>query len=218
MSSNLRFPKGLYGITPEWDDTDHLLATITAAAQGGLQALQWRRKNASPADQARRVIQHCRALGVVSIVNDTPELALELGADGVHLGRDDASVAHARALLGPDALIGCSCYNEPDRARAALDAGADYIAFGAVYPSSVKPNAPRASLELIRQGAELVRSRCLPGQARAAIVTIGGLTPENTPTVVQAGADSAAVITALFNAPDIQAAAQRYAACFQALN
>lgn len=213
MSLTVRFPKGLYGITPEWDDTHALLAAITAAARGGMTALQWRRKNTPPQDQARRVVEHCRSLGVISIINDTPELARSLGADGVHMGRDDGDPAAARALLGPHALIGCSCYNEPERALKALQAGADYIAFGAVFPSSVKPNAPRAQLEIITQGAELVRQHSRAGQ-RATVVTIGGITPENARSVVAAGADSIAAITALFSTPDIQATAQRYTDCF----
>src|SRR5690606_19714602 len=106
----------LYGVTPEWDDTDKLVEAITAAAQGGMIALQWRRKTASPdagLEQARRVVEACRQLNVVSIVNDDWRLAALLDADGVHLGRDDGNLAEARLALGPQKIIGCSCYNQP---------------------------------------------------------------------------------------------------------
>ena len=126
MNTTLRFPRGVYGVTPEWDDTEKLIAAITAAAQGGMVALQWRRKTAS-ADaglaQARQVIQACRQLNVVSIVNDDWRLAALLDADGVHLGRDDGNLLEARQALGPENIIGCSCYNQPALAAAALAAG-----------------------------------------------------------------------------------------------
>lgn len=214
MNTSLRFPKGLYGVTPEWDDTDRLLDAIRAAARGGLAALQWRRKTAAPdarLAQARQVADLCRALNVVCIVNDDWRLAAAIDADGVHLGRDDDNLAKVRTALGSGKVIGCSCYNEPKLAKQALNAGADYIAFGAMYPSSVKPDAVRATLEHIEYGRMMAESSERP---RAAVVAIGGITAENAGPVVHAGADSIALITGLFNAPDIQATAARCKALF----
>lgn len=219
MSSILRFPQGVYGITPEWDDTDRLVAAIGDAAKGGMSALQWRRKTASAQDQVRqahRIRQACAELGVLCIINDDWRLASMVDADGVHLGRDDGTVAQARVALGEDKLIGCSCYNDLNLARQAIDAGADYIAFGTVYPSSVKPDAVRASLDVIRSWRQLAEAATpSPAGRRTAIVAIGGITPDNAKPVIAAGADSIALISGLFNAPDIQKAANRCQALFQ---
>lgn len=219
MTTVLRFPRGLYGITPEWDDTDRLITAIEQAARGGMTALQWRRKTASPDDaiiQARRVRQRCQELGVLYIVNDDWRLATIIDADGVHLGRDDSSIAQARTALGADKLIGCSCYDDLDLARQAIDNGADYIAFGAVYPSSVKPGAVRASLDVVRAGRNLADTQAAgsPRNTRVAVVAIGGITPDNAAPVIQAGVDSIALISGLFDAPDVQAAAARCQALF----
>lgn len=217
MTSNrpLRFPRGLYGITPDWADTARLLVAVQAAIQGGMTALQWRPKGDSHADrmeQGRQLAQLCRSADVAFIVNDSMDTALALDADGVHLGRDDGDPRAARALLGHSKIVGCSCYDQPELARRALTAGADYIAFGAVYPSSVKPEAARATLEQLTQARRLARS--WPGVARPAVVAIGGITPDNAGAVVQAGADSIAVISALFEAPDVEAAARACQAHF----
>jgi len=195
--------RGLYGITPEWDDTPRLLAAVEAAARGGMRAVQLRRKLAAPAkrlEQARALRSACDRLGVILIVNDDWRLAIEAGADGVHLGRDDGDIAQARQAGGPALLIGASCYDEPQRAHAARAAGADHLAFGAVFDSPTKPAAARAPLALF-------------GQARALgcpLVAIGGITPDNAGQAVAAGADALAVITALFGAADIEAAARAF--------
>lgn len=212
--TSLRFPRGLYGVSPEWDDTERMLAALDAAAAGGMSAFQWRRKTASPdaaVEQARRVVQRCRELGVVSIINDDWRLAALIGADGVHLGRDDGSLTEARIALGPDRIVGCSCYNDPGLAQRALMADIDYIAFGAMYPSSVKPDAVRALPEHLRQARQIAETA---EGVRPAVVAIGGITPENAAAVVQAGADSLAVISGVFLAPDIEAAARRCASLF----
>lgn len=209
----LRFPRGLYGITPDWPDTDRLLAAIEQAHAGGMVALQWRRKHGSAAqlrDQARAVQALCARLNLPFIVNDDWRLAADLGADGAHLGRDDGSVALARSALGPHRLLGCSCYDQPDLARRMLQADVDYVAFGAIYPSPTKPEAEHATLDHIRAGRRLVAGR----SPRPAVVAIGGLTPGNAAPVIAAGADSLAIISAVFEAPDIQAAAQRCADLF----
>ena len=214
MNTQLRFPRGLYGVSPEWDDTEKMLAALTSAAAGGMTAFQWRRKTAGPdeaVEQARQVVQRCRELGVLSIINDDWRLAALVDADGVHLGRDDGSLADARVALGPDRIIGCSCYNEPALAERALLADVDYVAFGAVYPSSVKPDAVRATPEHLREARRLVEATDKP---RPAVVAIGGITPENAAAIVEAGADSIAVISGLFHASDIEDAARRCAALF----
>ena len=216
MNKVLRFPRGLYGITPEWDDTARLADAITAAAKGGMTALQWRRKTAAGAERVRQaaaLAALCRSLGVVFIVNDDIELALEVNADGVHLGRDDGSLQHARQRLGPSKIIGSSCYNEPELARRALTHDVDYVAFGAVYPSSVKPDAVAATLDVVRAGRVLT-DQFLVNQRRPAVVAIGGITPDNAAPVIEAGADSVALISGLFGADDIGMAAQRCTALF----
>lgn len=216
-----RFPRGLYGVTPDWADTDRLLAAIEQAHAGGMTALQWRRKLGAPADlrvQARAVRDLCLRLGLVLIVNDDWRLAADLDADGAHLGRDDGAVAQARLALGSDKLIGCSCYDQPELAARRLRDDADYIAFGALYPSGVKPDAVRATLDHVRAGCRLAEAHIdgapAGGTRRPAVVAIGGITPDNAAPVIQAGADSVAIISALFDAPDIRAAARRFTTLF----
>lgn len=198
-----RFPhRGLYAITdgPRAD----LHEVAAQALAGGARILQYRDKTA---DAARRHAEAaalkllCDAHAVPLIVNDDVALALAVGAGGVHLGRDDDDVAAARAVLGASAIIGVSCYDSLDRARAAAAAGADYVAFGAFFPSPTKPHAVRASLDLLRQSATLGLPR----------VAIGGITPDNAPDLVEAGADFLAVISAVFGADDVRGAAQRFA-------
>ncbi|MGB6242265.1 MAG: thiamine phosphate synthase [Castellaniella sp.] len=208
-----RFPRGLYGITPDWADTDRLLNAIEQAHAGGMQVLQWRRKHGTPDErraQAAAVRDLCRRLHLPLIINDDWRLAAELGADGVHLGKDDGAIAPVRQTLGPDALIGCSCYDQPELARRHLQDGVDYIAFGALYPSAIKPDAVRATLDHIRAG-RLLADQTTP---RPALVAIGGIGPGNAGPVIQAGADSIAVISALFDAADIRDAARRCSALF----
>jgi len=215
MRIRTRFPSGLYGVTPEWDDTDRLLAAIDDAAEGGMVALQWRRKTIAPEArlvQVRRVAERCHKLGLLLIINDDWRLAALIDADGVHLGREDGSLAQARLALGSDKIIGCSCYNDPRLAAEALKADVDYIAFGAMYPSSSKPNAVRASLDHIAEGRALTESS--PIRPRTAVVAIGGITADNAAPVVHAGADSIALISGLFDAPDIRATAARCQALF----
>src|SRR5690606_6346864 len=139
----------------------------------------------------------CAGAGVTFIVNDDAALAAELRADGVHLGEDDGGIAEARALLGDDAIIGVSCYDDIERARSLAAQGADYLAFGAFFPSPTKPQARRASPQQLRDSATLGLPR----------VAIGGITPGNARPLVDAGADLVAVISGVFDAPDpVQAA------------
>ncbi len=198
-----RFPeRGLYAITdgPRAD----LLEAAAQVLAGGARVLQYRDKTADTARrhaEAAALKRLCDAQDVPLVINDDVVLAAATGAAGVHLGRNDGDVAAARAALGNDAIIGVSCYDSLERARAAALAGADYVAFGAFFPSPTKPQAVRALPDLLRQSAALGVPR----------VAIGGITPDNAPLLVEAGADFLAAISAVFAAPDPRAAAQRFA-------
>ena len=192
--------KGLYAITPECSDTQELLRRVRLALEGGAAVLQYRNKTGNSAlrlVQAQALRELTRDFEVPLIVNDDVPLADRVGADGVHLGAADESVAAARSVLGAGKIIGVSCYNRLSRAREAAGNGADYVAFGAFFPSTVKPGAVAAGPELLRQARELE----LPQ------VAIGGITVANGAALVEAGADALAVITALFDAADIRQAA-----------
>ncbi|MDB6162573.1 MAG: thiamine phosphate synthase [Xanthomonadaceae bacterium] len=198
--------RGLYLVTPDELDDARLLARV-APVLACSACLQYRNKAASPQQRlqqagALRVL--CTEAGVSMIVNDDAALAAAVGADGVHLGEHDGAVAAARALLGNDAIVGVSCYDDMARARDAASEGADYLAFGAFFPSPTKPAARRASIELLQNARVLGLPR----------VAIGGVTPENARTLIAAGADMIAVISGVFDAPDPVVAAQAYAACF----
>lgn len=197
----LEFPGGIYAITPETADTERLLSQVEAALAGGAAAVQYRDKSADVArrhEQASELVALCRRFGVPLIVNDDLRLADLTDADGVHLGRDDGSLREARIILGRGKFIGTSCYQSLELAQAAQAVGVDYVAFGSFFPSSTKPAAARADTALLREAA---RALSVP------IVAIGGITPANAPALLDAGADSLAVLSALFEAPDIRAAA-----------
>ena len=198
-----RFPdRGLYAITD--GPRDDLPEVVARALAGGARVLQYRDKTADAARRHAEAIalkRLCDAHAVPLIINDDIALAAAVGAAGVHLGRDDGDVAAARAALGAGAIVGMSCYDSLDRARAAAAAGASYVAFGAFFPSPTKPHAAHASLDLLRQSAALGLPR----------VAIGGITPDNAPSLVEAGADFLAAISAVFGAADVRAAAQRFA-------
>lgn len=200
---------GLYAVTPEGMGEDALRQRCAQALDGGARVLQYRDKSRDHARRARlsaALAGLCRKRATLFIVNDDVELALRSGAHGVHLGRDDASIEHARRVLGADAVIGASCYDDLGRAERAAAAGADYLAFGSFFPSRVKPLAVRPSLDLLRAA----RSRFnLP------LVAIGGITADNAREVVQAGADAIAVVTAVFDAEDPLSAAQSLARLFE---
>jgi thiamine-phosphate pyrophosphorylase len=197
----LDFPGGVYAITPETADTGKLLAQVEAALSGGVAAVQYRDKSADVArrhEQASELVALCHQFRVPLIVNDDLRLADLCDADGVHLGRDDGSLLEARIILGKDRLIGASCYQSLDQARAAQAAGVDYVAFGSFFPSTTKPTAARADADLLRLATQAIH---IP------IVAIGGITLANAPPLLDAGADSLAVLSALFDAPNIRAAA-----------
>ena len=212
MTRKTAFPlpaiKGLYLLTPDSLDTADLLQRVRLALAGGIQILQYRNKIADAQlrlTQAHALRELTREAKVIFIINDDAQLAAEVDADGVHLGATDGEIAQARTLLGKDKLIGVSCYNSLQLARGAEKAGADYVAFGAFFTSSVKPDAAVASLSLLQDArAEL----------RLPIVAIGGINANNGGVLVQAGVDALAVISSVFEAADIQQAAQNFTKLF----
>jgi thiamine-phosphate pyrophosphorylase len=197
--------RGLYVITPEDADGARLADRIRRAIAGGACLVQYRAKRLSAraqAAQAAALLEICRASGVPLIVNDSVDLAERIGADGVHLGRDDGDTRAARERLG-DRLIGVSCYDDLARVRAAADA--DYFALGSVFPSSTKPGAVRAPLALLAAAKRI---------AGRPIVAIGGITADNARQAIDAGADMVAVISAVFDTPDVESAARSIARLF----
>ena len=200
--------RGLYAITPEGLGSEALVAAVRAALAGGAIAVQYRNKSADAAtrrEQAIALLALARARGVPLIVNDEIELAAQIDADGVHLGRDDAELAAARRRL-PGKLLGASCYASLERAREAVAAGADYVAFGSIFPSPTKPQAVRAPMSVFREA----RALGVP------LVAIGGITTANAAALVRAGADCVAVISDLFDAPDVRTRAAEFALLFAA--
>ncbi len=184
---------GVYGIVDTgvlaWEK---MLSATVAALDGGVGVIQYRNKSIDRQrrfQQARALSLVCRSRGVSFIVNDDVALAKAVVADGVHIGCQDGTIATARARLGPSAIIGVSCYNSLDKATDAAAAGADYVAFGSFFPSTVKPDAPRAKLELLT----LARTRL-----SVPIVAIGGVTAANGAALLEAGAEALAVISSLF--------------------
>ncbi len=197
--------RGLYAITD--GPRDDLVDAVRAALEGGAAVLQYRDKTRDRERRSREAQASaalCREFGAPLIVNDDVELALASGADGVHLGEDDADIATARAALGTNAIIGVSCYDSLQRARDAAQAGADYLAFGAFFPTRSKVDTRHAQPALLREARELG----LP------VVAIGGITPDNGKPLIDAGADFLAAISGVFGAADIRAAARRYTILF----
>lgn len=203
---------GLYAITPDEADTDLLVAKVEAALQGGISILQYRNKQANhklQTQQARAILPLCRQYQVPLIINDSVKLCLTLDADGVHIGADDGNIAEVRARIGADKMLGASCYNRFDLALSAQQADATYVAFGACFASSTKPHAPVADLDLFKQAK---------AQLHIPAVAIGGITLTNAPSVIQAGADSIAVINAIFSPnfilDDVKTTTQQFAQLF----
>lgn len=201
--------RGLYAITPDSWDGQRLLDGVEAVVQGGASVLQYRRKSIGISErrkEAAAIREICRRRGVPLIVNDDPALAAEVNADGVHLGRDDGSVAAARAILGGASMIGVSCYDDLARAERAFQEGADYVAFGSFFPSAVKPHAVRPPVALLSAARDCIS---IPR------VAIGGITVHNASLLIEAGADAVAVISDLFDAQDIRARAELFSSLFR---
>lgn len=204
--------RGLYAITPDGADTATLKAIVMAALAGATKLVQYRQKNIATHIQVAQAFELnaiCVSQNASLIINDNAELAKKIDAAGVHLGREDMGVAKARQLLGPHKIIGVSCYNQMALAEAAVAAGVDYIAFGAFFPSQIKPHAVRAELALIIEAKK---------RFRVPVIAIGGISLKNAPQLINAGADAVAVISDLFNAPDITAQAIAFQKLFPEKN
>jgi thiamine-phosphate pyrophosphorylase len=209
MSQALKFPAGLYGVTPEWTDKARLEDAVRQAAAGGMSALQWRNKSVLQTerrDLAEHLLALCRSLQIPLIINDDWQLAMAIGADGVHLGRDDADPTMVSQMLGPNVMLGVSCYDDLQRAQSLLKLQLSYVAFGAMYRSGTKPQATPAPLSVLTQA----RSLAAPSSPRAAVVAIGGINLNNASEVLAAGADSLAVVGGLFLAKDIEQTARHF--------
>jgi len=200
--------KGLYAVTPDEPDTDVLLAKVEAALLGGINILQYRNKQANHkllTQQAQAILPLCRQYNVPLIINDSVKLCLTLDADGVHIGAKDGNLSEVRTRLGPNKILGASCYNRFDLALTAQQAGADYVAFGACFASTTKPNAPVASLDLFKLAQ---------AQLHIPTVAIGGITLTNVLQAIDAGASAIAVINAIFNSSDVKLSTQQFAQLF----
>ena len=212
MNSSTDLPNGgLYLITPDDADSGSFLSRVLPVLSSQIVVLQYRNKLANDEqmlEQANALLEHCRKLDIIFIINDDIALAHKLSADGVHIGEHDGELESARSLLGSNAIVGVSCYNSLALAEKAASDGADYIAFGAVYPSATKPNARKAGLELF----SLAKSLNLP------MVAIGGITPDNAAQTLVAGADFLAVIGAVFDAVDPTLEVTKFISCFEHLS
>jgi thiamine-phosphate pyrophosphorylase len=197
--------QGLYAITPDLADTALLCDMVKASILGGARVIQYRNKIADSKlriQQSRALLDICRQHQVPLIINDHVKLCLTLDADGVHIGADDGDIAATKARIGPDKILGVSCYNRLDLAHNAQAAGADYVAFGACFSSGTKPQAVKADLSLFQNDLSIPT------------VAIGGITLDNIDSVIAAGADAVAVIGALFTAANIAQQAHAFTDCF----
>lgn len=200
--------KGLYAITPDITDTHRLITMVDAALTGGINILQYRNKSPDKSlhlQQATALLALCRAHDVPLIINDDVELALVIGADGVHLGASDDNLAAARQKLGSNFLIGASCYDQLALAQQAVTQGADYVAFGSMFVSSTKPAAVKASLIILSDAKTALG---------CPVVAIGGIRLDNIQQIAATGADAAAIITDLFDADSIYQQAGKLSQAF----
>jgi len=201
--------KGLYLVTPDWNDTDKLIAATEQAIEGGATLLQYRHKTASEAlrlEQASALLALCRRLQVPLIINDHLDLCERIDADGIHVGGTDASVADVRTGIGKEKIVGASCYGDLQLARDAAKAGASYVAFGGFYPSLVKKYAVTTPPSIITQAlSELSIPLCV----------IGGMTPQNSRPLIELGAHSVAAISSVYAASDHRSAATEFASMFR---
>lgn len=200
--------KGLYIVTPDWDDTERLVTVTEQALQGGAALVQYRHKTADAAqrlEQATRLLALCRQHQIPFIVNDYVDLCLELDADGIHVGGTDAPVAEVRRMVGPDKIVGASCYGSLELAEEAQQAGASYIAFGGFYPSRVKQYPVTTPVATITQAKH---------RWTVPVVVIGGMTVDNSPPLITAGADMVAAVSAVYQADDPRATVAQFVGLF----
>lgn len=200
--------KGLYLVTPDWDDTDALIKATETALSVGVGLLQYRHKTASGElrlEQASELLKLCRQHNVPFIINDHIDLCIALDADGIHVGGTDASVAVVRTLIGKDKILGASCYGDFALAEQAQIAGASYVAFGGFYPSRVKKYEVSTPASIVSKAKS---------QLTLPVCVIGGMTPENAKPLVKEGADMVAAISSVYSADDIATAVREFAALF----
>jgi len=200
--------KGLYLVTPSWDDTAALVAATSNALRVGAALVQYRHKTASPElrqAQASQLLALCRRHSVPFIINDFVDLCLEIGADGVHVGGTDASPAEARKLLGVGKIVGASCYGDRQLAMDAAANGASYVAFGGFYPSKVKQYQVTTAADIVSWAKAEIALPC---------VVIGGMTPANAAPLVARGADMVAAISSVYGAPSIEVAMHEFVQLF----
>jgi len=201
--------RGLYAITPDSADLNTLIQKTQWAIEGGAFMVQYRSKiqdREVKIQQCAAILRLCREYEIPCIVNDDVDMCRILEADGVHLGEKDDNIAEVRHILGDDAIIGSSCYDQLDRAKSAQKEGASYVAFGAMFPTSTKPNAPRATLALLKEAKREIQ---IP------IVAIGSITVNNAHDVIKTGIDAIAVINSLYEAKSIKETAETFAKMFQ---
>jgi len=199
---------GPYAITPDLNQTNDLLNKTRQVLEGGVKLVQYRNKSANESlrrEQAKLLLSLCREHNALLIINDHLEIAIEIDADGVHVGKNDVSVSAAKNQLGQNKIVGTSCYNQLDLAMQAQKDGADYIAFGAFFSSLTKPNAVSVSISLVNQAQKALS---IP------IVGIGGIQLTNARTVIQSGCAAIAVCHDLFQAENIKATAEHYVQLF----
>ncbi|MEK7772501.1 MAG: thiamine phosphate synthase [Pseudomonadota bacterium] len=199
---------GLYAITPDLENTNDLLNKVQQALEGRVQLIQYRNKLANEIlrrKQAKLLLQLCREYGIPLIINDHLDLAIEIDADGLHVGQDDMSVTKARNQFGQDKIIGASCYNNLNLAVQAEKEGADYVAFGTFFSSLTKPNTISVTMDLVDQAKKKIS---LP------IVAIGGIKLANARTVIQGGCAAVAVCNDLFHTENIKTTATQYSQLF----
>jgi thiamine-phosphate pyrophosphorylase len=200
--------KGLYLVTPDWDDTDALIKATETALSVGVGLLQYRHKTASGElrlEQASELLKLCRQHNVPFIINDHIDLCIALDADGIHVGGTDASVAVVRTLIGKDKILGASCYGDFALAEQAQIAGASYVAFGGFYPSRVKKYEVSTPASIVSKAKS---------QLTLPVCVIGGMTPDNAKPLVKEGADMVAAISSVYSAEDIATAVREFAALF----
>jgi thiamine-phosphate pyrophosphorylase len=200
--------KGLYLVTPDWDDTDALIKATETALSVGIGLLQYRHKTANGElrlEQASALLKLCRQHNVPFIINDHIDLCIALDADGIHVGGTDASVVVVRTLIGKDKILGASCYGDFALAEQAQIAGASYVAFGGFYPSRVKKYEVSTPASIVSKAKS---------QLTLPVCVIGGMTPENAKPLVKEGADMVAAISSVYSADDIAIAVKEFAVLF----
>lgn len=202
--------KGLYVITDKKLITrDRFIETVEGTLKGGAKIVQLREKDTSDEEIIRLgvgLLEITRRYSVPLIINDSPELAKEIGADGVHLGKDDPEIRHARELLGTEAIIGVSCYGDIDRGLYAERERANYVAFGTPFDTPTKPGRVPTPFSALREAKRRIRT--IP------IFAIGGITKENALSVLETGVDGIAVITGIFKSDDVERATESLAKFF----